>query len=62
MTSTNSTTQINAFTKIIKYDGTTKDFVMYLNGELVGYAASYLHAEMELNSLVHAILNQDRYR
>ncbi|KPL80333.1 hypothetical protein [Herpetosiphon geysericola] len=46
------------FTKTIKYDRTTRDFAMYLNGELIGYVASYLQAEIEFNSLVHDILTR----
>lgn len=46
------------YSKLIAYDRTTGDFAMYLNGELVGYAATYLQAESTLNKLVYALLSR----
>lgn len=44
------------YTKEIKFDRTTKDFAMYLNGKLVGYAATRHEAETELDRLVFEAL------
>lgn len=46
------------YRKRIAYDRTTGDFAMYLNGELVGYAATYLQAESALNTLVYELLSR----
>jgi hypothetical protein len=37
--------------RLIMYNRTTKDFAMYFDGELVGYARSYLEAEAVLDQL-----------
>ena len=37
--------------KLIMYDRSTRDFAIYLDGELVGYARSYLEAEAVLDQL-----------
>lgn len=37
--------------KWILYDRQTKDFAIYVDGELVGYARSYLEAEAVLDQL-----------
>ena len=46
------------YRKQIVYDRKTKDFAYYLNGELVGYAATYLLAEQTLNKLVYDLLSK----
>ena len=46
------------YRKLITYDRKTGDFAMYLNGELVGYAATYLQAESNLNTLVYELLSR----
>jgi hypothetical protein len=46
------------YRKLITYDRKTGDFAMYLNGELVGYAATYLQAESALNNLVYELLSR----
>jgi len=46
------------YSKLIAYDRKTGDFGMYLNGELVGYAATYLQAESTLNTLVYELLSR----
>jgi hypothetical protein len=46
------------YRKLITYDRKTGDFAMYLNGELVGYAATYLQAESNLNKLVYELLSR----
>ncbi len=42
--------------KMIMYDRSTKDFAIYLDGELVGYARSYLEAEAVLDQLQMELL------
>ena len=37
--------------KMIMYDRSTRDFAIYVDGELVGYARSYLDAEAVLDQL-----------
>ena len=37
--------------KLIMYDRTTRDFAIYVENELVGYARSYLEAEAVLDQL-----------
>ena len=37
--------------KLIMYDRSTRDYAIYLDGELVGYARSYLEAEAVLDQL-----------
>ncbi len=37
--------------RLIMYNRMTKDFAMYFDGELVGYARSYLEAEAVLDQL-----------
>lgn len=44
------------YRKTIVYDRKSKDFAMYLNGELVGYQPTYLQAEATLNQLVYELL------
>ena len=45
------------YRKMVIYDRKTKDFAAYLNGELVGYAATYLQAVSILNDLVYKLLS-----
>lgn len=51
-----STQTTPTFTREIKFDRETRDFAMYLDGELVGYARTYHEAEVTLDELVHTIL------
>lgn len=44
------------FRKHIMYSRTTRDFAMYLDGALVGYAPSYLEAEAVLDQLLMELL------
>ncbi len=46
------------YRKVIVRDRITKDFAMYLNGELIGYAPSYFQAETRLNKLVYDLLSK----
>lgn len=39
--------------KQIIYDPETRDYAMYLDGELVGFARTYHEAEEALNQLVY---------
>jgi hypothetical protein len=47
------------YKKQIKFDRATKDFAMFLDGELVGYARTYLEAEVTLNQLVYELLSNE---
>lgn len=49
------------FTREIKYDRLTKDYKMTLDGEFVGYAASYHAAEVELDQLVFDLLTRNYF-
>lgn len=44
--------------KEIVYDRETRDFAMYLNGDLVGFARSYHEAETTLDQLVYEVLSR----
>jgi hypothetical protein len=44
---------IAQYTKEINYDRETRDYAMYLNGELVGFARTYHEAEVTLDALVN---------
>lgn len=46
------------YRRLIVYDRKTGDFAMYLNGELVGYEASYVRADQLLKDLVYRLLSQ----
>lgn len=43
--------QITTFEKSIRYDRTTRDYAMYLDGELVGFARTYHEAEVSLDQV-----------
>ena len=44
--------------RLILYDRSTRDFAIYLNGELVGYARSYLEAEAVLHQFQMEVLRR----
>lgn len=44
------------FRKHIMYNRDTRDFAIYLDGSLVGYAPSYLEAEAVLDQLLMELL------
>lgn len=44
------------YQKAIIYDRATRDYAMYLDGELVGFARSYHEAEVTLDQLVSELL------
>lgn len=45
------------YEKEIAYDPETRDFAMYLDGELVGFARTYQEAEVTLDELVYELLS-----
>lgn len=45
------------YQKEIVYDPETRDFAMYLDGELVGFARTYQEAEVTLDELIYELLN-----
>lgn len=51
-----TTQRTPAYIKSIQYDRETHDFAMYLDGELVGFAATYDEAERRLDALVYDLL------
>lgn len=44
------------YRKEIVYDRETRDFAMYLDGELVGFASTYHEAEVALDRLVFDLM------
>lgn len=45
------------YVKEITYDRETRDYAMFLDGELVGFARSYHAAEVTLDQLVFALIS-----
>ena len=43
--------------KEIIYDRETRDYAMYLDNELIGFARTYHEAEISLDQLVFELLN-----
>ena len=50
------------YEKEIIYDPETRDFAMYLDGDLVGFARTYQEAEVTLDQLVFELLNGQYFR
>jgi hypothetical protein len=50
------------YEKVIVYDPETRDFAMYLDGELVGFARTYHEAEITLDQLVFELINGQYFR
>ncbi|MEM8533206.1 MAG: hypothetical protein AAGF95_20365 [Chloroflexota bacterium] len=46
----------------IIYDRTTRDYAMYLGGELVGFARTYHEAEVTLDQLVFELVSGSYFR
>jgi hypothetical protein len=44
------------FEKAITYNATRRDFEMWLDGELIGYARTYGDAERTLNEVIAEII------
>lgn len=49
------------YRKEIVYDRLTKDFAMYLDGELVGYGRTYHEAEVLLDQLVFDLMSHNHF-
>ncbi|NNJ09363.1 hypothetical protein EKD04_003375 [Chloroflexales bacterium ZM16-3] len=45
------------YEKEIVYDPETRDFAMYLDGELVGFARTYQEAEVTLDEIVFELIS-----
>jgi hypothetical protein len=50
------------YEKEIVYDPQTRDFAMYLDKELVGFARTYQEAEVTLDQLVYELLSGQYFR
>jgi hypothetical protein len=50
------------YEKSIVYDRLTRDYGMYLDGELVGFARNYHEAEVTLDQLVYELLSGQYFR
>ncbi|GAB4214736.1 MAG: hypothetical protein OHK0022_53710 [Roseiflexaceae bacterium] len=50
------------YRKTIVYDRETRDYAMYLDGELVGFARTYLEAEITLDQLVFELMHGEYFR
>lgn len=46
----------------IIYDRETRDYAMYLDGELVGFARTYREAEITLDQLVFELMSGQFFR
>jgi hypothetical protein len=55
--SSDSGRQAPAYRKEIVYDRETRDYAMYLDGELVGFARTYHEAEVTLDQLVFELIS-----
>lgn len=51
-----------SYRKEIKYDRVSRDYAMYLDGELVGFGRTYHDAEVELDQLVFELLSGGAFR
>ena len=50
------------YRKEIVYDRETRDYAMYLDGELVGFARTYPEAEATLDSLVFELISGEHFQ
>ena len=50
------------YRKEIVYDRETREFAMYLDGELVGFARNYHEAEITLDQLVIELMSGQYFR
>ena len=50
------------YRKEIVYDRESRDYAMYLDNELVGFARTYQEAEATLDQLVFELLNGQYFR
>lgn len=56
MTATHST--IPAFTKEVRYDAVTRDFAAYVNGQILGWTATYMQAQTLCDDFVYESLRR----
>jgi hypothetical protein len=49
------------YQKEISYDRETRDYAMYLDGELVGFARTYQEADAALDALVFEMMNRGHF-
>lgn len=52
----------NMYRKEIRFDRESRDYAMYLDGELIGYARTYHEAEMTLDQLVFELMNGNYFQ
>ena len=50
------------YRKQIVHDRTTRDYAMYLDGELVGFARTYQEAEVTLDQLIFELTSMQYFR
>lgn len=50
------------YRKEIVYDRDTRDYAMYIDGELVGFARTYREAEETLDQLVFELMSGQFFR
>jgi len=50
------------YQKEIKYDRATRDYAMYLDGELMGFGRTYHEAEVYLDAVVFDLLARGAFR
>lgn len=50
------------YRKEIVFDRETRDYAMYLDGELVGFARTYREAEITLDQLVFELISGQMFR
>lgn len=53
---------VGAYRKEIVYNRETRDYAMYLGGELVGFARTYHEAEVTLDQLVFELMSGSYFR
>lgn len=53
---------VGRYKKEIAYSRETRDYAMYLDGELVGYERTYHNAEVELDRLVSELVSVQYFR
>lgn len=49
------------YRKEIVYDRETRDYAMYLDGELIGFARTYHEAETTLDQIVYELLTHNHF-
>lgn len=50
------------YRKEIRFDRDSRDYAMYLDGELIGYARTYHEAEITLDQLVFELMNGNYFQ